>query len=108
MIGEVDAHVTQPNDLATEVAFCRAAAVGEFVDREVRQERFWVGRVWIAFLRDFKVAELAEDEFSGADTRAVRGEVRHGSVCAVAGRACLRGVAEMIVFGFAERCVAVC
>ena len=74
-MAEVGFHISESDDFVTEVAFCCAAAVDEFVRGEAGEEDFGVEDVGVgvAFLWDDEVAELAEDEFSGADGRAVLG-----------------------------------
>lgn len=67
------AHIAQAHDFVAEMAFCCSTAVGEFVGCEVGEEGFRVWRVRVAFLRDFEVAELAEDYLAGTDGCSVAG-----------------------------------
>jgi len=74
---QVGGHVAEPDNLVAEVAFGRAAAVLQFVDRKAREQRLGVWGVGVAFLGYFEVAELAEDKFGGADGDAVLCEFGH-------------------------------
>jgi hypothetical protein len=68
-------HVAEANNFVAEMAFGCAATVGEFVGGEPGEECFggWLERV--AFLGNFKVAELAKDDLAGTYGCAVHGEV---------------------------------
>lgn len=61
VILEVRFHVTQSYNLLAQVAFGGSGAVGKFVWSHAREQRFGIGYIRVAFLRDFEVAEAAED-----------------------------------------------
>ncbi len=76
VVREVRGHVAQADDGAAEVAVGGAGAVGALVGGQAREDRLGFGGEVkrVAFLWDFEVTELAEDEFARADGGAVPGE----------------------------------
>lgn len=91
------------------MAFGRAAAVGEFVRREAREENFRVRRrgVGVGLLRDEEMAELTEDELRGAGCCAVVGEVGRGTGRVAARGAQARSVEDTVMLRVGCRAVAV-
>jgi hypothetical protein len=67
MMLQVRLHVPQSDDLVAEMTFRCASSVCKFVGRHAGHEDFRRGIKRIAFLRNFKVAEAAENELPGTD-----------------------------------------
>lgn len=83
---EVRCHVAEADDALADVAFGRACPIGQFVGRKAGQQYFCARHtIWIAFLWDDQMAELAEDEFARASCRTVvrKSGQRRGNVVAV-------------------------
>jgi hypothetical protein len=68
-------HIAETNNFVAEMAFGCAGTVGELVCGEPREKCFGGWLEGVAFLGDFKVAELAKDDLAGTYGCAVHGEV---------------------------------
>lgn len=67
-MAEMGVHISQSDDLPTQMTLGRAAAVYQFVRRETGEHDFGVKEIWVrfAFLGNKKMAELTENQLPWA------------------------------------------
>jgi hypothetical protein len=67
MMFEMCAHISQANDLGTEMAFRCSRSISEFMGGETRDQHFGGWVEGITFLWDFEVAKLTQNDLAGTN-----------------------------------------
>lgn len=64
MMAEMGVHISQSDDLSTQMTLCGTSTVYQFMRGQTGEHDFGVKKVWVrvAFLWDEKMAELTENQ----------------------------------------------